>query len=226
MIKKRFEKHWILLASTIAVLFSCADYDLLSEQDAIPDPVALEIVAVTDSSVALRWSQCHHADFRQYAVYYGTQDVIDNNDKLADSLSFVTDTVKKVWPLDELTRYYFRVMVTTQGGLLSASNTVDTVTLENMRGKLQLFRPELKNDGAIAVRWTAALVPVDRYLLYGDTLATVDASDSLLSTVYSDTAKTVSGLAAGKTWYLRVYAYNDTTRVATSNRVDMTIPAE
>jgi hypothetical protein len=63
---------------------------------------------------------------------------VDRNDIFADSLSFDTDTIKTVQPLDDMTRYYFRVIVYNGQGNYSASNIVDTVTPEDMKGKLKL----------------------------------------------------------------------------------------
>ena len=218
----------IMLYSTImmALFASCADYDLLEDPDRTPDPVVLEITAVTDSSVTVRWTQCRDDDFKQYAVYYGTNDIVDRDDKLADSLSFSVDTVKTVRPLDDLTRYYFRVIVYNDQGNFSVSNIVDTVTPEDMKGKLKLSRPQVTADGDVTLLWTAALETVDRYAVHADTLRTVDTADSIYATVYSDTTETISGLAAGHTWYFKVVARTDTTVAATSNIVDIELPVE
>ncbi|MBN1575032.1 MAG: fibronectin type III domain-containing protein [Chitinispirillaceae bacterium] len=211
-------------AASLLLCLSCADYDLLDDPDREPDPVSLEIIAVSDSSVTLRWTRCDDDDFRQYAVYYGTSDIVDRSDKLADSLSFDVDTVKTVRPLDDMTRYYFRVIVYNEGENFSVSNIVDTVTPENMKGKLKLAVPELTEDRAVRLRWTSALEEFNRYVIHADTTRTVDTTDTLLATVYSDTAETVEGLQPDRTWWLRVYARHDTAIVATSNTVEIRLP--
>lgn len=207
------------------LLSSCADYDLLEDPDETPDPVELEIIDVTDSSVTLRWERCNDEDFSRYEVYYGTNDIVDRSDKLADSLSFDVDTVKTVKPLDDATRYYFRVIVTNENEKYSVSNIVDTVTPENMRGKLKLSKPEL-DDEDIFLKWTASVEEFDKYVIHADTTRTVDTTDTLLATVYSDTTETIEGLPFGHTWWFRVYALSDTAQVATSNTVEMNLPEE
>jgi hypothetical protein len=201
---------------------TCADYEMLDELEEDPDAVTLAISNVTDSSVTLRWTKYRDDDFSRYEVYFGTNDIVDRSDEFSDSLLFSSDTVKIVQPLDDLQRYYFRVLVVNETGRFSASNTVDTVTPENMRGKLKLAAPVRTDAGDLRLSWTAALEPIDRYEIFADTLHTVDTTDTSVATVYSDTAETVTGLVSDRTWWLRVYALRDTAIVATSNSVAIT----
>jgi hypothetical protein len=222
----RYIKLLLPGALYLMLLSGCADYDLLDDPERKPEPVELEIIAVTDSSVTVRWTQCRDEDFRQYAVYYGTDDIVDRSDKLADSLSFSVDTVKTVQPLDDLTRYYFRVIVYNDLDNFSVSNIVDTTTSEDMKGKMKLFRPVLNDDGGVELLWTAALEEVERYMVYADTTKTVDVTDSLYATVYSDTTETIEGLEAGHTWRFRIFASSDTAVEASSNTVTLELPEE
>jgi hypothetical protein len=201
----------------LLLTFTCADYDMLDDDNKEIDRVNLEITAATDSSVTLRWTKYRDDDFMNYVVLYGTNDIVDWSDKTADSLVFDFDTVKTVHLLDDMTRYYFRVMVVNDDGIFSGSNTVDTITPENMTGKLKLTAPVLNGDGDILLAWTAAHEDFDKHAVYADTVRTVDTTDTLIATVYSDTSETISGLSDEKTWWLRVYAINDTAVVATSN---------
>ena len=171
-------------------------------------------------------TQCGEDDFIRYEVYYGTDDIVDRSDKLADSLSFSVDTVKIVQPLDDMTRYYFRVLVYNDLDNFSVSNIVDTTTPEDMKGKIRLFRPEIDDDGGVKLLWTSAMEEVERYDIYADTTKTVDTSDSLYATVYSDTSETIENLEAGHTWRFKVVASSDTAVEATSNTVSIELPEE
>jgi hypothetical protein len=204
----------------------CADYDLLEDPDKTPEPVSLEIIELTDSTVTVRWTQCRDEDFKQYEVYYGTNDIIDRNDKCADSLTFSVDTVKTVGPLDDMTRYYFRVIVFNDLGNFSVSNIVDTITLEDLKGKLKCNAPTITDDGEVRLRWTTVQEESSRYVIHADTLRTVDTTDTLLATVYSDTTETIGDLLTGHTWWFRIFAWNDTAIVASSNTVEIHLPEE
>lgn len=210
----------------ILISFDCADYDLMEDPDRKPERVELEIIDVTDSSVTLEWTRYDDEDFSSYEVYYGTEDIIDRSNKLADSLLFDVDTVKTVQPLDDLTRYYFRVIVTNTGGNFSVSNIVDTMTPEDMKGKIRLFTPVLNADSDVSLKWTSALEMIKNYRIYGDTLSAVDTTDTLLSTVYSDTTERIEGLLLDRTWRFRVYAMSDSGIAATSNIVDILLNSE
>lgn len=203
------------------LLFACADYDLLDKEDEAPKQPDIRIVQVTDSSVTLRWTQCTDDNFQCYKVLYGISDVVDLNDKIADSLMFSIDTQKTVKPLDDNTHYYFRVLVVNDLGKFSASATVDTITPENMRNKLKLAEPLRNEDGDVAVSWSSAITTFDRYALFADTVRTVDTTDTLIATAYTDTTDVISGLTADKTWWIRVYALEDTIIRATSNTVEI-----
>ena len=210
----------------ILTIINCADYDLMEDPDRKPDRVELMITDVTDSSVTLEWTRCDDANFRSYEVYYGTDDIIDRSNTLADSLLFDVDTVKTVQPLDDLTHYYFRVIVTNENGNFSVSNIADTVTPEDMKGKLRLFPPESDKENNVSLRWTSALEEIKRYRIYGDTISTVDTADTLLSTVYSDTTEQIEGLLLDHIWRFRVYAIGDSGIISTSNIVDISLSSE
>lgn len=215
-----------ILMILLLINLHCADYDLMDDPDREPDRVELSITDVTDSSVTLEWTRCDDEDFRSYEVYYGTDDIIDRSNTLADSLLFDVDTVKTVQPLDDMIRYYFRVIVTNETGNFSVSNIVDTITPEDMKGKLRLFTPVINDDNDVYLKWTSALEAIKSYRIYADTVNAVDTTDSLVATVYSDTTEKISGLTADYRWRFRVYAMNDSAIAATSNTVDVLLKTE
>lgn len=211
--------------SLILILLNCADYDLLNEND--PDPVNLDITAVTDSTVSLKWTKSTAEDFKNYKVYYSRNDVVDNNDSLSDSLSFRIDTTKIVRKLAPGMRYYFRVIVNTESGNFSASNIVDTITLtdtaSDSTGSLELYTPENVTDSSLTLRWSECKEAFDRYRIFADTVRLVNYTGYLAWTVSQDTVKTVTGLDSDKTYWFRVYAQKDTSFVAVSNSVEVQV---
>ncbi len=206
------------------IILSCADYEMIGDPDRTPDPVTLEIIVVTDSSVTLRWTQSKDEYFSRYVVYYGTDDIVDLNDKPVDTLSFSVDTVKTVRRLYDNKRYYFRVIVFNEMGNFSVSNIVDTVTKENMKGKLKLAAPVITDYDALILCWSKALEPFDYYAVYADTNPSVGTNDAIIAKVFDDTTKTITGLTPHNSWWFRVYAQRDTVVVATSNIVEVNLP--
>lgn len=199
----------------------CADYELLDDEKVRIDAVTLSIDTVTDSSVTLRWTRYNDDDFSNYVVLYGTGDIVDWNDKVADSLMFDFDTTKIVQPLDDRSHYYFRVMVLNSDGVFSGSNTVDTTTPENMHGKIRLETPTEATDDKTVLHWSSSIDTFDRYMIYADTTRTVDTTDTLLSTVYSDTSEVIDNTVFGRSFWVRVFAYDDTAVVAKSSSVEV-----
>lgn len=216
--KKNLNHIIVMMMMAVA---GCADYELCDEEEKEPSSVTLEVVAVTDSTVTVRWTRNHDDDFSHYAVYYGTEDIVDNNDKRADSMTFSIDTVKTVSKLDDRTKYYFRVLVVNENGRFSASEIVTATTPENMKGKLRLAPPVRDADGKIHLNWTSAIEKCERYAIFADSQKTVDTADSVISSVYSDTAKVLEPLTLGHSWWLRVYAMIDTVVVAASQVVEL-----
>lgn len=184
--------------------FYCADYDLLDDKNAPPTP-KLIVSAVRDSTVTLSWTQYANENFKSYKVYYDTSDVVDYTSTFVDSLVFGQDTVKTVRGLKPATRYYFRVFTTNQAARTSASNIAIGITW-------LAFQPSQRlGDTAILLKWTALKnCPLSGYRLYRDTTASVDTLDSLIAQIGSgDTTHAVGDLQAGKTWYFRAYAIDD-----------------
>ncbi len=204
--EKRRRFVTIMLGLAGLVMLNCTDWDLGGEGEA-PDPVALEITSVTDTSVTLRWSRSDDEDFKSYQVYYSTSDIVDTTDKIADTLHISKDTVKTVTGLDANRHYYFRVVVTTYRNMISASNIVDTTTLKSMIDlTLTLNPPVALSEFSVSLSWEKGwLSDFNQYWVYMDTTATVDSTDKCVDTVNDGLNTVVDGLLRNKKYWFRVY---------------------
>lgn len=214
----KIENKIALLCAPVLLIFSlCADYDVLEQYDREPEPVLLSITSVGDSSVTLVWERSKEEDFKNYQVYYSLSDVVDTTSSLSATLTFKQDTSRTVRNLIPGKRYYFRVVVSTARGLLSISNTVDTVT--TTKGKISLHAPDQITSNSVKLHWTpsenkSTLI----YEVYYDTVQSVDKSDILAASV-SDTITTVESLESDKTYWFRVYGLNNNETTAISNTI-------
>lgn len=207
-------------------ILHCADYDLLD--DTPPESVTLGIEEVTDTSVALAWTECEDDRFRNYEVYYSEDQTVDTNSTLVDTMAFSFDVTKTVYGLMPETRYYFRVFVNTTNGLMSASNEVDTWTLRDSR-TIELFEPDSVTDTSVALVWSRSRDESFRYyLLYLDTAGAVDTTDDPLHSIrrnlVDDTTYRVEDLLRGKEYTIRVHVKGPRGFLASSNIKRITTP--
>ncbi len=190
----------------LLVLINCTDWDL-EDDDKAPDPVTVEIVGLTDSSVSLRWTHSDDEDFKSYQVYYSTSDIVDTTDKIADTLYFSKDTVKTVTSLDANRHYYFRVIVTTYRDMISASNIVDTTTFNSMSElKLTLKPPVALSEHSVSLTWEKGWTSdYNQYWIYMDTNSTVDSTDKCVDTVNDGLTTVINGLLRSRKYWFRIY---------------------
>jgi hypothetical protein len=216
--------HGVYTFIAFFLLFSiyCADYDLL-EQDppTPPDPVDLRISSITDSSVTLSWSKCVNDSFLNYIVLYSPGSYVGRDGPVFDTLSFAADTFAAVKPLRDLTQYAFRVIVTLSNGASTPSGLADTITLEDLKGKLKLTW--FPDSAGAQLLWTKSVIPCIQYRIFSDSTPTVDSTDTRIK-IAIDTTFKVSGLLPENKYFYRVYAYNELVGVAVSNIVEVLAP--
>jgi hypothetical protein len=203
-----------LLPALLFLVFSCADYDLLDEENALP-AVELSVQSVRDSTVTLSWTQCRDENFRNYKIYYDSADVVDQSDMLVDSLSFAQDTVKAIGNLAPATKYWFRIVLTSQLAKTTPSNTVSAITWLT-------FRPiQWKGDSSVTLAWTRVRnAPVNGYRVFSDTLDQVDTTDSLWArALETDSSITIADLEAGAARRFRVFALGDSGYLAPGSTI-------
>ena len=198
-----------------------------------PKPVNVQIAAATDSSVTLRWTQYAGADFKNYRLYYAQDDGFTLGDTLFTTDSLQTDTLRTVRPLGPETNYFFRVIVTTQSGQSSTSNTVDTATLIRKNGVLTWFKPDTITDSTVTLRWSNCTLNFDHYRILADTSSFGMAANILVAVPGKDTVATIRRLAQGQNlakgheYWFRVDAIHDSaTVVASSSPLDVIIEAK
>jgi fibronectin type 3 domain-containing protein len=194
--KSTFIFSYLFILILIMLLVSCADYDMLDEK---PGAVSLAVSDVQDSSVTLSWTQSTDENFKNYRIYYDTN---NNLSRFGDSILFAAQTTATIKTLAPATAYYFAVFVTNQAAKSSMSNIASAVTW------LQFQPQQWLGDSAVLLKWGRPRgVSVTGYRLYSDTTASVDSLDTLEAQPASgDTAFYLSYLPYGITEYLKVYA--------------------
>jgi len=214
--KEHVMNRIIFFPISLFFLFSCADYDLLDEDNALP-AVELSVKSVRDSTVTLSWTQCSDENFKNYKIYCDSSDVVDQGDKLVDSLSFAQDTVKSINTLAPATMYWFRVVLLSQQGKITPSNTVSAVTWLAWRS------PQWKGDSAVALAYSKVRnVSVSGYRVFSDTTDNIDSADTVWARLpETDTAITVNDLDAGTKRWFRAYAMADTGYLAPSTTLSL-----
>jgi hypothetical protein len=199
-----------------------------------PNPVVLGITGVTDSSVNLTWSTYSGNNFKNYKVYYSLNDNVKTTDSLVDSIMFNTDTFKIVQRLLPATRYYFRVITTTQSGIILASNIQDTMTFSQVIKKsIMMLDPDSITQTSVRLHWSKSDLAFDRYRIFADTIPNVDHFDVLVKTpLITDTMAIITGLKANQNYWFRIYAqkgpndiaFSDSTKITTLMPINLPNP--
>jgi hypothetical protein len=217
--KKTLFIHALVFFALLAI--RCADYDL-ADKALHPDAVTLDITAVTDSSVTLRWTQSQSTDFSNYKVYYSRNDVVENTDSLSDSLTFIFDTTKTVAKLASGTTYYFRVILNTKSGGFSASNIVHaTTTGSAITGTMVLYNADSVSDSTRLLRWTKCTTLFDRYRVFADTTNQLNTLDTLVASVASDTfvLLSVTNFKPNHSYWFKVFAQKFSGTIVDSSNI-------
>jgi hypothetical protein len=215
-----------ILPALAGILFAvgCADYELLENP---PTPVELTIDGVTDSSVTLQWTPTKDDYFHHYTVYYSKRATYDSTDRAADTISAIATTTATVSGLDSTTRYYFRVTVTNEYGLTSASTMVNTVTLKSPHAALRLLRPDSVTESSARIRWEKSWHGgFNRYEICIDTINDVDSMATprfrILLEQADDTSYTMRSLRHATRYFVKVHIVADNRYVTSSNLDSLT----
>jgi len=203
---------------------ACTDWDIAQDPDEIPEAVELSISEVTDSSVTLVWTQNPDSIFKNYTVYYSTSDIVDTTDKAVDTISFARDTVKVVKGLDADRRYYFRVMVNSILGTMSASNIVDTITYKKITDRRLVLDTVSVTENTVKLSWVKDWVDgyEKNFVIYMDTATTVDSLDTPVDTIHDFMNTVIEGLARTTRYSFRVFQLRNGIPSAGSNTITLT----
>jgi hypothetical protein len=204
-------KTSIILAVLTTLIVSCADYDLL-DQNNTPDAVTLTVTGVQDSTVSLRWTQSNDENFKSYKFFCDTN---PHPYKLVDSILIAQYTTETVRGLNPATRYFFSVIVTNQEAAASASNIATAVTWLTLVPQTQQL-----GDSSITLKWSPLqdyYSGAKHYEVRSDTTDNVDTSDALVAaSAKTDSTVSVAGLSAGSATRFRVFVKNDSGIVTVS----------
>ncbi|MFW5775542.1 MAG: fibronectin type III domain-containing protein [Chitinivibrionales bacterium] len=221
-------KH--LLTALVSVLvFSCADYDMMPEEEA-PDNPVMELVEVTDTTATLSWTQAQVYDFSGYELYYGDYiDIVNTSHTLYDSLIFRQDTVVTVRGLKPSTGYAFRVITTTDHGEVGISNIVAFYTDsfdESAPEPVTITLVNIRAD-TVNLTWTRCDEPdFDTYVMYYDTVGSVGSVNLENApgireeiTDRNDTTKVITDFPDSTQYWFAIFVVNSGGYYSASNVV-------
>jgi phosphodiesterase/alkaline phosphatase D-like protein len=110
--------------------------DTVTTKDGLPMKVEVAVGSgsLTDTSIALEWTQNHDSDFKQYIVCFDTISEVDTFKTIPRILpnmvarTFSGDTTASITALKPEKDYWFAVYVQDQDGLLAVSNKLKATT--------------------------------------------------------------------------------------------------
>ena len=172
-----------------------------------PPTIPQNVAAVAgDAQVSLTWNKSVDFDFLRYRVYGGTS---SNPTAKIDSTAGgnVADTTRTVAGLVNGLTYYFRVTAVDSGGNESAHSNEVNSQPDGSPSKPTLLSATI-GDGQVVLCWSRSTdFNFARYRIYrGTSPNPIVQVDSTSSGNANDTAKVMSGLTNGTTYFLRITA--------------------
>ena len=192
-----------------------------------PDAVTVYSVSVPDEAfdrLQISWSRSGASDFAQYRIYRDTSAGVDSSDFLVRTITSPGTVTAVDTGLTENTRYYYRVYVMDNTGLMAGSNEDDGLTGQDLPpDPVELF-PPVATPGThdrLALSWSESNNnDFLRYELYRSYDPAVDSLDILLFTSNSQESFTDTGLAADSLYYYGVLTRDLAGNVSWSNSVN------
>ncbi|MBD3421167.1 MAG: hypothetical protein GF398_13710 [Chitinivibrionales bacterium] len=169
--------------------------------------------SVTDTSFYVRWHSSSEPDFNRYLLRWDTASTVDTSSPVLATFTNRSDTVYQVGGLSLSTQYRFKIYVENLDGLRSGSavQVVTTTGIPVPVKGLQYYVQTL-TDSSVRISWNSSTeLDFRRYLVYTDTLPTVDTSDVLRDSIAQQDSviTTISGLRPGTRYYIRVYVEDE-----------------
>jgi uncharacterized repeat protein (TIGR03803 family) len=175
-------------------------------------PAGLSAVA-GDGKVGLTWSAVKGAS--SYDVYQATSSGVET---APAALSALTETSATLSGLQNGTRYYFTVVATNEGGAGRHSAEMSAMPVAAPTDS-----KATSGTQSITLSWSAAAGAASYSVYEGDS-PEIEAA-GLIASGLTTTSFTVTGLAAGKTYYFRVASVSGPTLVMSIDEVSGALPA-
>ncbi len=200
-----------------------------TKQDEPPEPVTLyppSPVVGSFSQLNLSWSQNSDEDFASYNLYRSPSSGVDSSSILVTSITSQTTTAYQDTGLDENTSYYYRIYVWDKGGLAARSNEEEGRTNQDEPPEpVVLYSPNPISATQIDLSWSQSEErDFSSYRLFRSPSSGVDSTSWLAVTIrekfqttYQDT-----GLDGNKTYYYRLFVYDQGGNGRGSNEVSAT----
>jgi hypothetical protein len=188
----------------------------------------LEITAVSDSAISLRWSSADSAGFSSYRICCSTVHDTLLLSHTIDSVMNRADTVYTVRHLVPLTRYYVQVAAYAHQTFSARSNIVDTTTDSSINKKITIDTSVeiiAVSDSAISLRWSSANpAGFSSYKIYCSTVHDTSLQAYPVDSVMNrtDTVYTIRHLVPLTHYYVQVATFTNQVLSVISIVLDMT----
>ncbi len=171
-----------------------------------PSPVEISRSSVTDSSVAISWTESDDPDFDRYEIYMSSS--AGDVGELSRTIDPRGTTSHEVTDLDPDTSYYFTVRVYDMSGEYADSDQLEVVTdtVGEVPSPVEVSGSSV-TDSSVTISWTESDDPdFDRYEIYmsssagdvGELAGTIDSRGT--------TSHEVTDLDPDTTYFIRVNA--------------------
>ncbi len=189
-----------------------------------PDAVNIYSIIAPDGffdRLQISWNPSSAPDFAQYRIYRDTIAGVDSSDYLARTITSSGTVTAVDTELEENTRYYYRVFVMDNTGLMTGSNEADALTAQNLPPDPVELYPPVATPGTydrLELSWSESNDnDFLRYELYRSYDSAVDSLDILLFTSNSQESFIDTDLAADSVYYYGVVARDIAGNVSWSN---------
>ncbi|PIZ41909.1 MAG: hypothetical protein COY42_18410, partial [Armatimonadetes bacterium CG_4_10_14_0_8_um_filter_66_14] len=217
-----------MMSSRLALTIGCLLL-IASCLHAQPTPVNLNNPTnATPGSLGLSWSQNQDPNFARYELRRSTTPGVTLGSTLAATIPNQGMTAFTDTGLTPMTTYYYKVFVFNQMQQSAGSNEVQGTTLGGGGGgptPVALNAPTNVGQTQLDLSWSQNQDPnFARYELHRSTTPGVTLGSTLVATIPNQgmTTFTDTGLAAGTTYYYRVFVFNQMQQSAGSDEVQGT----
>lgn len=191
-----------------------------------PDAVTVHSINVPDQSfdrLQIAWSASNASDFAQYRIYRDISAGVDSSDFLVRTITSPGSVTAVDTGLTENTRYYYRVYVADNTGLMTGSNEADGLTGQDLPPDPVELYPPVATPGThdrLELSWSESNDDdFLRYELYRSYDPAVDSLDILLFTSNSQESFVDIDLDADSLYYYGVLTRDLAGNVSWSNTV-------
>jgi fibronectin type 3 domain-containing protein len=175
-----------------------------------PQAVSLYLNGAFEDRIEVAWTMSPDEDFAGYRLYRADSQDVTTNSLLIGAFSSASQMSAEDTNVTPATTYYYRIFVSDQSGLTTASNSLQTRTAENKAPSPVVVAHEKTDSTTYKLTWTRNRdSDFESYRIYrSKTTPVTDDVGNLLTIIGSQSTTTYSGSDDGETYYYVIYVYD------------------